>query len=168
MILRDEIRIGRPAREVWNYIENPEHMMSWNPKVKKVSPMSWSTERNLGFRYSIVYEMSGKASELQAEFTEYLPPSRLVIHLHGERLPREAYVEEIYELSEDSAGTTLLTQSIVMHNTGVNIFWRFIFFLISRFGHPVGKKYLETLREIIENNPGPERDKGSEHKATFP
>src|SRR6266542_5196730 len=121
VIWRESVLIDKPAKEVWEYIENPEHMPAWNPKVKKVSPISWSTDRNVGFRYGITYAMSGKASDLDGEFTEYHPPSRIVIRLRGGRLPLQAYIEEIYDLSEKN-GATLLTQTIVTHEVHINIF----------------------------------------------
>ncbi len=150
MILRDQIVIERSAQEVWPYVENPERMMSWNPKVKKVTRAHWDGRPGVGFRYGIMYEMSGKVGEMEAEVTTYEPPFRLVIRLTGGRLPEKAYVEEIYELSEDN-GRTLLRQKIIMHHSGINIVFRLLIFFVSRFGRPTGKTYLETLKGLVEN-----------------
>jgi uncharacterized protein YndB with AHSA1/START domain len=152
MILRDQIIIEKPAMEVWPYIENPERMMSWNPKIKKVTLASWDGRPGVGFRYGVLYEMSGKVGEMEAEVTTYEPPFRLVIRQTGGRLSEKAYVEEIYELSEES-GRTLLRQKVIMHHSGVNIFFRLLIFFITRFGRPVGKTYLTTLKELVENKP---------------
>ena len=147
MTIRDSVDINAPIEEIWRWIENPETMPQWNPKVKKV--VALSPPYCVDYTYGITYQMSGKTSEFSAQFVEHQPPHRLAIRLTSPAYPREFYVEERYILREE-AGATLLNQEIVVFNSAVNMFWRFLMWLIKRFGKPTGQKYLEKLKELIE------------------
>lgn len=150
MKLVDSIFINRPIGTVWAFLEDPANMPRWNPKVKRVSPSSFAAIQQ-GYRYAITYQMNerAKASEFLAEFVHFEPPSKLVIRHTGGPDSQNRVIEEIYELSERNEGT-FLTQTIRINNSGINIFFRFLIWLIQRWGKPVGKRYLETLRDIIE------------------
>lgn len=150
MKLVNSIFIHRSAKPVWAFLEKPENMLLWNPKVKHVSPSSFSAPQQ-GYRYAITYQMhdNSRATEFLAEFVHYEPFSKLVIRHTGGVSPRNRVIEEIYELSERDSGT-FLTQTINIENSGVNIFFRLIIWIIQRWGKPVGKPYLADLRDIIE------------------
>ncbi len=148
MILTDSVHINAPPERVWQYLEDPERMKLWNPKIKDVVPIFWG-QRSKGFRYRITYVMGAREREFSAEIEEYQPCARLVIRHTGGSLPVTAYVQEMYELSSIGAGT-LLTQTIRVHNLRVNFFLRLLVSFVIRFGKPTGKKYLEQLRELAE------------------
>jgi uncharacterized protein YndB with AHSA1/START domain len=156
MILKDTVQIKSPPEKVWAFIEDPQRMKSWNPKVQTVSLISWG-ERNVGYRYRITYVMSQKAREFLAEITEYKKPERLVLHLTESDHPTRSSVDEIYQLSP-TGEWTLLEQRIEINNSGMNIFLRLLVFFIMRFGKPTGKKYLETLKELVEGQTGRQGD----------
>jgi len=151
MNLVSSIFIKRPPGAIWAFLEDPANMLLWNPKVKRVSPSSFSSPR-LGYQYAITYQMreNSRASEFQAEFVNYDPLLKLVIRLTGGPSPRGTVIYESYELSKREGGA-FLTQTIHIEEPGINIFWRFLIWFIQRFGKPAGKTYLETLRDIIEN-----------------
>ena len=157
MKLVDSIFINRPAGTVWAFLENPENMLLWNPKVKHVSPSSFSGPQQ-GYRYAITYQMheTSRATEFLSEFVHFEPFSKLVIRHKGGLSPHDRVIEETYELSERDRGT-LLTQTIHIENSGINIFLRFLIWIIQRWGKPTGIPYLGTLRDIIERDI--ERDK---------
>jgi len=152
MELIDNIFINRPAGTVWAFLEKPENMLLWNPKVKRVSPSAFEGPQK-GYRYSITYQMHERAkpSEFLAEFVHFEPLSKLVIRHTGGLSPHNRVIEEIYELAERDGGT-FLTQTIRIGNAGINIFFRFLIWFIQRWGKPTGKRYLETLRDIIERD----------------
>lgn len=150
MILRDSVRIKSPPEKVWRFIEDPERMKSWNPKVQSISPISWG-ERSVGYRYRVTYVMSRKANEFLAEIIEYRKPEKIVIRLTEANLPRGSTVNEIYELSPSEEGT-LLEQRIEINNSGLNLFFRLLIAFIHRFGKPTEKRYLEALKELIERS----------------
>ncbi|MBI5741670.1 MAG: SRPBCC family protein [Nitrospirae bacterium] len=152
MKLTDQIHVNRPPSAVWAFLVDPANMPRWNPKVKRVSPSSFSSP-GPGYRYAITYQMRerARASEFLAEFVRFEPSSKLVIRLTGGPDSHNRVIEEIYDLSERDGGT-LLTQSIIIVNSGINIFFRFLIWLIQKWGKPTGKRYLETLRDIIEGD----------------
>ena len=132
--------------------EPGEYVALWNPKVKRVSPSAFTGPQK-GYRYSITYQMHERAkpSEFLAEFVHFEPLSKLVIRHTGGLSPHNRVIEEIYELAERDGGT-FLTQTIRIGNAGINIFFRFLIWFIQRWGKPTGKRYLETLRDIIERD----------------
>ncbi len=148
MILKDSVRINAPPERVWQYLEDPERMKLWNPKIKAVVSVSWG-QRCKGFRYRLTYVLGGKESEISAEIEEYQPPTKLVIRHTGGRLPPGGYAQEIYELSRENGGTAL-TQTIQVHNSGINILFRLFIAFVHRFGKPTRKKYLTVLKELVE------------------
>ena len=150
MKLVNSIFIHRPAKTVWAFLEKPENMLLWNPKVKHVSPSSFSAPQQ-GYRYAITYQLheNSRATEFMAEFVHYEPYSKLVIRHTENTSARNRVIEEIYELSERDGGT-FLTQTINIENSGINIFFRILIWMIQRWGKPVGKPYLADLRDIIE------------------
>ena len=153
LILRDSIQINRPPEAVWRVLEDPERMSSWNPNVRAVTPISWGG-RTRGFRYQITYALSGRKNELSAEIEEYQEPVRLVIHLTGGNLPRNGYFREVYDLSKNPTGT-LLTQTIQIHHSGINPFFRWVIWLLHRFGWPTGMTYLAALKDLVERGAEP-------------
>lgn len=153
MKLENSIFIKRPPGAVWAFLENPENMPLWNPNVKHVSPSCFSNPQQ-GYRYAITYQMGGNAaaSEFQAEFVHFEPVSKLVIrHTEGLSSHQNRVIEETYELAERDGGT-FLTQTIRVENSGINIFLRLLIWVIQKWGKPVGKPYLGTLRDIIERD----------------
>jgi uncharacterized protein YndB with AHSA1/START domain len=151
MILRDSVQINAPPEKVWRFIEDPERMKLWNPKIQSITPISWG-ERSIGTRYQITYVMSQKAREFFAEITEYRKAEKLVIRLIQRDSRPQSYVEEIYELGPH-AGNTFLEQRIEIHDSSINIFLRLLISFIRRFGKPEGQKYLDTLKELVERAP---------------
>jgi len=147
MTIRDSIQIDRPPEKVWRFIENPELMKQWNPKVQRVT--AGEGTRGRGYVYAMTYVMSGKAMEFRGEYVTCEPPRLLAIRLTSAAMPPASFVEERYTLT-DEGGSTLLEQRIEVHHSGMSIFWRLLAASIMRFGKPVGKRYLETLKEMVE------------------
>jgi uncharacterized protein YndB with AHSA1/START domain len=151
MQIVNTIFILRARSDVWNFLINPENMPSWNPKVTYVSPSVFA-DFKLGFHYTITYRMHGKAvaTTFKAEFTGFEPPIKLVIRL-TEQIPSVAnrVIEERYSLAERDGGT-FLTQTIHVENSGINVFFRALIWVIQKWGKPTGKPYLAELRDLIE------------------
>jgi hypothetical protein len=148
MILKDKIQIDRSLEEVWQYIQSPELMKEWNPRVRAFVPVSWG-EPAEGYRYRVRYKMIGRESNFLAEFMEYQKPVKLVIHLSGGNLPVKGYIQEIYELAENTGGT-LLKQRIEVYTSGIHIFSGCITIFIHFFSRFSRKKHLRLLKDFIE------------------
>ena len=148
MILKDKIQIDRSPEEVWQYIQSPSFMKAWNPGIKAFVPVSWG-EPAEGYRYRVRYKMIGRESNFLAEFMEYQRPAKLVIHLSGGSLPVKGYIQEVYELTENTRGT-LLKQRIELYNSGVHIFSGCMTVFIHFFSRFSRKKHLRLLKDFIE------------------
>lgn len=145
----DSIFIDRAPEVVWAFLEDPANMPLWNPKVKRVSPTSFEQPRQ-GYRYAITYQMreSAKPADFLAEIIQYEASSKLVIRLTTVYAPHGSIIEERYELSEREGGT-LLQQTIHIEDPGINLFLRFLIWLLRRVGKPTGTRYLETFRDLV-------------------
>jgi hypothetical protein len=148
MILKDKIQIDRSPEEVWQYIQSPAFLKEWNPRIRAFVPVSWG-EPAEGYRYRVRYKMIGRESNFLAEFMEYQKPVKLLIHLSGGNLPVKGYIQEIYELTENTRGT-LLKQRIEVHNSGMHIFSGCMTIFIHFFSRFSGKKHLRLLKDFIE------------------
>jgi uncharacterized protein YndB with AHSA1/START domain len=151
MTLRLRVRIQAPPERVWRYLEDPELMKLWNPKIKNVAAVSWG-QRGRGFRYRLTYVLGGTASEVSAEIEEYQPAVKLAIRLTGGRMPPAGFAQEVYELTREGGGTAL-TQTIQLHNAGINLFVRLLIAFVHRFGRPTGTPYLTQLKHLAEGAP---------------
>jgi len=149
MTLKDRIQIDRPPGEVWSYLQIPALMKEWNNDIKAVVPVSWGVPTE-GYRCRVRYKMIGRESNFLAEFMEYQAPARLLIHLSEGSLPVKGYIQEIYDLSENTRGT-LLTRRIEVYNSGLNIFSSCLIFMLHySFGIFSGKRHLRKLKRLIE------------------
>ena len=148
MILKDKIQIDRSPEEVWQYIQSPALMKEWNPRIRAFVPVSWG-EPAEGYRYRVRYKMIGRESNFLAEFMEYQRPVKLLIHLSGGNLPVKGYIQEIYELTENTRGT-LLKQRIEVYNSGMHIFSGCMTIFIHFFSRFSRKKHLRLLKDFIE------------------
>jgi uncharacterized protein YndB with AHSA1/START domain len=149
MILRDTVQIKSPPERVWHFIEDPKQMKSWNPKIQKITPISWG-ERAKGYRYRLMYVMGNRENDFLAEIVEYQKPTKLVIHLTEGKLAHDGYIREVYELFGNENGT-LLKQRIEIRNVEINILLKLLMLVIHHIGMPVGKKYLVRLKELAES-----------------
>jgi len=158
MKLVNSIFINRPTGTVWAFLEKPENMQLWNPKVINVSASSYSDYQQ-GYRYAITYQLHEKSrpSEFLAEYVHFEPWSKLVIRHTDSFSPQNRVIEEAYELSERGGGT-FLKQTILIQNSGINIFLQFLIWIIQKWGKPTGKPYLGIFRDIIEGTMEKDRD----------
>jgi uncharacterized protein YndB with AHSA1/START domain len=151
MILSDSVEIRRPPSDVWAYVEDPEKVRLWNPKVWDVELLSWG-HRDRGYRYTITYEMRGKTSVCAAEIVEYVAPSRFAVRLTGGGLPPGGFIEERYRLEAIPEGTRL-HQTIHVHDARIGRLASLAIRLLSRFGRPAATPYLVNLKRLVEGSP---------------
>ena len=149
MILKDKIQIYRPPDVVWSYLRSPARMKEWDPKIKAVVPVSWGDPAE-GYRYRVRFKMNSREGNFLAEFLEYQEPAKLIVHLSGGNLPVKGYIQEIYELTENSRGT-LLRHRFEVHNSGGHIFSNcLILFIHNSFRIFSREKHLRALKELVE------------------
>lgn len=146
----DQITIARPPEIVWDFVADPARVQQWNPKLTRVTPLSWG-ERGVGTRFRASYTMSGKSRDFTVEIIAYDKPRALTVQLRldSSAVPWNCVMEERYELVARN-GHTELHQRVQAINTGIPWYWRLVIALVSRFGTPVGTPYLQQLKQLVE------------------
>jgi len=152
MHIRDRVMIKTSPEQVWSAICDMELVPLWNEKAKDVVIVSSGAPRP-GYKYRMTYVLGKNRTEVRAEIVKYEKPLRLVIRAEEKNLDAlqttERWFEEVYILTKKHNGT-LLEQKITVHNSGINIFFRCVIWLLMKFGKPTAKKTLEELRDLIE------------------
>ncbi|HYQ47705.1 MAG TPA: SRPBCC family protein, partial [Thermodesulfovibrionales bacterium] len=150
MILKNRIEIAVPPKKLWGLISDPLRIMSWNPKVRTVIPVTIG-EPKAGSHYRIRYHLIAGESNYAAELMEFEEPVRCVLHLKGGNLPAQGYIQEIYEIADTRQGCRL-TQTILIDQAG-------LFFLRAlhvRLRHLLGpgsaRRYLRKLKGLAESS----------------
>ncbi|NJD55996.1 MAG: SRPBCC family protein [Nitrospirae bacterium] len=150
MILKNKIEISVPPEKLWGFIADPVRIMSWNPKIRKVIPVTIG-EPKAGSQYRIRYHLIGGEGNYAAELMEFEAPVRCVLHLKGGNLPTKGYIQEIYEITEKQHGCQL-TQTILTDQAGIGFFRA----LHARLGHLLGsgsaRRYLRRLKKLAESS----------------
>lgn len=77
--VEDEIRVDAPAREVFEYVDVPEHLREITPSISSVE-----TAPGGGRRARYDYEMAGVGIDLAVRTAEHDPPERLVLDVGGD------------------------------------------------------------------------------------
>jgi uncharacterized protein YndB with AHSA1/START domain len=148
MILTDKIQIDRAPEEVWRFIQSPALMKEWNRNIRAVVPVSWGDPAD-GYQYRVRYNINGRESNFLAEFMEYQKPVKLLIHLTEGNLPVKGYIQEIFELTENTRGT-LLRHRTELHNSGRHFFSKCLVVFLHFIGRFSRKKQLRTLKALVE------------------
>lgn len=150
MIQSEEIIINAPIETVWNFIEDPNNLQLWNPKVKRVTAFS-NSGKEVGTSFGILYLMSGKTSEMRGEVVIREPMVRLTFRYSGGQMGQDKYVEEGFELTPTTGGI-LLVQSINFTELEIPLWARIVMWFVFKTGKPVGESYLVTLKSLIEQS----------------
>lgn len=148
MIQKETILINTPIEKVWNFIEDPNNLQLWNPKVHKVTALS-SSGKNVGSTFGILYVMSNKANEMRGEVTVREPMTRLVFRYSGAQMGQNNFVEEGFTLAANGSGT-LLHRTIDFSNASFPWWAKVIMWIIIKTGNPVGETYEAKLKSLIE------------------
>ena len=148
MFIKNKIQILAAPENIWDFITDPAIMMSWNPRIKAVVPVTLGKLR-ANSQYRIRYELGSRENNYFAEIMEYEECSRIVLHFEGGGLPKKGYIQEIYELTPNSKGT-LLMQSILVEQAGCGIPAQLVIRLGNLIGKSSGKKYLSQLKHLAE------------------
>ncbi len=119
-VAASRMRLAAPLDEVWNAVVDFAAYPKWRPGLARVEAgpeidghPSW-------------YEYCGSRIKVQLQFAEFVPKTRLVTRLVGDRLP--IFGAWTYEFIADGDGTILtITESDKIYNPLLRVFSRFIF-----------------------------------------
>jgi len=117
MVLKNRIEISVPPKKLWGLVSDPVRIMSWNPKIRTVIPVTIG-ELRAGSQYRIRYHLFHGEGNYAAELMEFEEPVRCVLHLKGGNLPAKGYIQEIYEITEKQRGCQL-THTILIDQAGI-------------------------------------------------
>ncbi|MBI2429891.1 MAG: SRPBCC family protein [Ignavibacteriales bacterium] len=73
---KETILINAQIQSVWNFIEDPNNLQLWNPKVRRVTAFG-NSGKSVGSNFGIMYMMNNSASEMRGEVIVHEPTSRL-------------------------------------------------------------------------------------------
>lgn len=148
MTVKNKIRMSVPPEKIWDLITDPMLMKAWNPRITAVVPITLGKPQP-NSQYRIRYKLISRESNFLAEILEFEEPSRFVLHLSGGNLPRKGFIQEIYEIHQDSKGS-LLKQTIFVEKGGTGLTGSLSLRLRNMIGASSGKKYLIRLRALAE------------------
>lgn len=153
MRIRERVTIRAAREEVWPLIADPIRVSEWNPKLISVD-REVSGPLRLGERFREMFRMSGRDRETECEVIELQHPSTLGIRHHPAEWPEWRYVDERYRLRTVARGTRL-AQELDFSHSGIRWVFQAVMWFIHSTGQTVGKPYLESLREIAEQESNP-------------
>lgn len=148
MILKNKIEISVPPKKLWGFIADPVRIMSWNPKIRTVIPITLG-EPKANSQYRIRYRLLRGEGNYAGELMEFEEPVRCVLHLKGGNLPARGYIQEIYQISEKGKGC-LLTQTILIDEAGIGFFPSLQIRLRHLLGANSARRYLRKLKQLAE------------------
>ena len=146
--MRSKITIDAPPEQVWLFVADPVMESAWNPKIVAIDRDAEGPV-HAGERFEMEFLMSGRGSRCEAEAIQASPPSLLLYRYRMLDERHEGRVDIRYTLEPRGDGT-LLVQSIDMSRMGIPWPVRALVWVVTRFGTPVGKPYLEELKSQVE------------------
>ncbi len=149
MILSNHIHISARPEKLWDLVANPVHCMAWNPKIRKVIPVTLCEPR-AGAQYRIRYHLVHGEKNYTAELMEYEAPMRCVLHLKGGALPGRGYIQEIYEIAYQNGGCDF-TQTILIKQAGRLFPGSVKIRIMNFFGAGSAQRYLQKLKGLAES-----------------
>lgn len=145
---KETILINASPEKVWNFIEDPNNLPLWNPKVQRVTAFG-SSGKSVGSNFGIMYMMNKIPSEMRGEVVVHEPNSRLTFRFLDGKMERGNHVEESFSLTPTPSGV-LLERTIDFTNAPIPWWARIIMWIIFKTGKPVGDTYLVKLKSLIE------------------
>lgn len=145
---QETILINAPIETVWNFIEDPNNLQLWNPKVHKVTALS-NSGKHVGSTFGILYVMSNKANEMLGEVTVREPMTRLAFRYSGAQMGQDEFIEEVFHLTPAGNATTL--ERVIDYSHARFPWWaKIIMWIIFKTGKPVGDAYLMKMKSLLE------------------
>ncbi len=148
MKIRNKIQLPFSEEAIWCIIADPATMKTWNPRITEVVRITPGPPK-ANAQYRIRYRLGSRESNYYAELLEYEEFFRFVMHLRGGALPKNGFIQEIYELTPNSKGI-LLSQLILIERGGLNLPARLMLRLRNLLGSSSAKSYLLKLKGMLE------------------
>ncbi len=148
MKVRESIQIDAPPETVWFFLDDPELVQKWSPKLVDWEPVS-EGEKRQGYTFRIRNQMGSRLIWSQAVFSEYQPYTHLVWTMSFPDHPKRHPATLTFTLVPNGNGTHL-TQELDLNKKNIPLFWRPIVRFIMAFGKPQGEPMLSRLKRLAE------------------
>jgi len=149
MQLKETIHIDAPPHVVWEYVGSPDVWSLFHAKARNTRSVDTQGGR-IGSRYEMQLSLGSKTAPSTAEITDLQPGRLIQVKSTAEPKPGQKVSAMLtYEL-EDAGTQTKVHERIDIDAPHINLFFRAVIWLVSRFGTPSGETSLMKLKRIIE------------------
>jgi uncharacterized protein YndB with AHSA1/START domain len=149
MRLKDSIVINASPNKVWKYVGSPDRWGLFHAKVDGCELISGQGGR-LGSVYTIGFRMGAKTTPTRCEIVDMQPGAMIQVRSTDvDPSQPGASATLTYEL-DDLGSRTRVRERVEFFVPGVNVVFRVIIWLISRFGRPQGETTLGKLKRMAE------------------
>ncbi len=145
MLHQDSIVIDAPSDRVWEYVGSPDLWSLFHAKVES-SELTSSQSGRIGSVYTIVFCMGSQTMPMRCEIIDIRPGAMIQVLSTGS----DSIAAELTYSLQDVEGGTRIDERVNVIAPKLNIFIRAIFWLIERFGSPVGETTLMKLKKLVE------------------
>lgn len=153
MLIREDVVTSATPERAWELIRDPAVHGLWNQHIVGTEIFGSGTPE-IGLRYRVTYELSGRRNELDAQITEFMPGERWVARLEerlkGDGRNFERNMVESYVLTR-SGGKTHVRHEVHIHHDGVHPLLKALIWFVMKFGRPVGQPMMDKFRELAED-----------------
>lgn len=105
----NKIEINATPKKVFYWLEEPERAKEWGTSVTR-SEFIKKTPNKVGTTFREYVEEDGQGIEMQGVVTEFQPNEVFAVHLES-----ESHAADVCFVLTENAGSTQLTQSVVLH-----------------------------------------------------
>ena len=149
MRLKESIVVNASPNKVWKYIGSPNLWVLFHAKVDGCELVSGQGGR-IGSVYTVGFRMGAKTTPTRCEIVDMQPGAMIqVISTDVDPGHPGDSATLTYEL-DDLGLRTRVRERVEFFVPGVNVFFRAIIWLISRFGSPQGETTLMKLKRVVE------------------
>jgi hypothetical protein len=146
---KDSIVIDATSRAVWEYVGSPDCWNLFHSNVGECQQVS-SQGGRIGSVYTGDSRMGARKAPTRWEIVDLKPGRMIRVTSEVSVTGHASHTATItYEL-EDLGPKTRVSERVAVNDLGINVFWRAVVWLISRFGRPTGETTLMKLKRILE------------------
>lgn len=151
MLLKDSIVIDASPDKVWKLVGSPDLWGRFHAKVNGCELVSAQGGR-VGSVYTIGFQMGTVTTPTRCEIVDVQPGAMIQVR-STDVDPHQPGISATltYEL-DDRGSRTRVRERVEFVVPGVNVFFRAIIWLISRFGSPQGETTLKKLKRVAEGS----------------
>jgi len=154
LTFKDHIRIHASPADVWCFLEDPDMLKLWCPKLQQTTLVD-NQRLRAGTRFQSTYDMRGKTYTVDAHVQAADEPSRLVMLYTGGCLGDGGSARESIELPPTEDDWTALTRRVEIIDARISLWCRLLIRVSNLIGRPIGRTNLQELKQLVESSSQP-------------